>query len=54
MVRKEGPKKWIFDEYVKINEIRFRFKDKEQPENMVTHAVSAMQVSKYRVMPTSC
>lgn len=46
MLRKEGPKKWIFDEYVNINEIRFRFKDKEQPENMVTHAVSAMQVCK--------
>ncbi|XP_054736065.1 insulin-degrading enzyme isoform X1 [Anastrepha obliqua] len=44
MLRKEGPKKWIFDEYVNINEIRFRFKDKEQPENMVTHAVSAMQI----------
>ncbi|KAH8339171.1 hypothetical protein KR074_006440, partial [Drosophila pseudoananassae] len=44
MIRKEGPKKWIFDECVKLNEMRFRFKEKEQPENLVTHAVSSMQI----------
>jgi len=44
MLRKEGPKKWIFDECVKLNEMRFRFKEKEQPENLVTHAVSSMQI----------
>ncbi|XP_026833292.1 insulin-degrading enzyme isoform X2 [Drosophila erecta] len=44
MLRKEGPKKWIFDECVKLNEMRFRFKEKEQPETLVTHAVSSMQI----------
>ncbi|BFF98691.1 insulin-degrading enzyme [Drosophila madeirensis] len=44
MLREEGPKKWIFDECVKLNEMRFRFKEKEQPENLVTHAVSSMQI----------
>ncbi|KRK02280.1 insulin-degrading enzyme isoform X2 [Drosophila yakuba] len=44
MLRKEGPKKWIFDECVKLNEMRFRFKEKEQPESLVTHAVSSMQI----------
>ncbi|KAH8300473.1 hypothetical protein KR018_008259, partial [Drosophila ironensis] len=44
MLRAEGPKKWIFDECVKLNEMRFRFKEKEQPESLVTHAVSSMQI----------
>ncbi|XP_032591237.1 insulin-degrading enzyme isoform X1 [Drosophila grimshawi] len=44
LLRKEGPKKWIFDECVKLNEMRFRFKEKEQPESLVTHAVSSMQI----------
>ncbi|XP_037720815.1 insulin-degrading enzyme isoform X2 [Drosophila subpulchrella] len=44
MLREEGPKKWIFDECVKLNEMRFRFKEKEQPETLVTHAVSSMQI----------
>ncbi|KAH8419636.1 hypothetical protein KR222_011395, partial [Zaprionus bogoriensis] len=44
MLRQEGPKQWIFDECVKLNEMRFRFKEKEQPENLVTHTVSSMQI----------
>lgn len=44
MLRQEGPKKWIFDECVKLNEMRFRFKEKEQPETLVTHTVSSMQI----------
>jgi len=44
MLRQEGAKKWIFDECVKLNEMRFRFKEKEQPENLVTHTVSSMQI----------
>lgn len=44
MLREIGPQKWIFDECVKINEMRFRFKEKEKPEKLVTHVVSCMQV----------
>lgn len=44
MLRELGPQKWIFDECVKINEMRFRFKEKEKPENLVTHVVTCMQV----------
>ncbi|XP_017844031.1 insulin-degrading enzyme isoform X2 [Drosophila busckii] len=44
MLREEGPKKWIFDECVKLNEMRFRFKEKEQPENLVTSSASSMQI----------
>ncbi|KAH8371843.1 hypothetical protein KR093_009062, partial [Drosophila rubida] len=44
MLRQEGPKKWIFDECKKLNEMRFCFKEKEQPENLVTHTVSSMQI----------
>nr|AAA28439.1 insulin-degrading enzyme [Drosophila melanogaster] len=44
MLRKEGPKKWILDECVKLNEMRFRFKEKEESENLVTHAVSSMKI----------
>ncbi|XP_075160301.1 insulin degrading metalloproteinase [Haematobia irritans] len=44
MLRQLGPQKWIFDECVKINEMRFRFKEKEKPEKLVTNVVSCMQV----------
>uniref|UniRef100_A0A1I8Q5M0 Insulin-degrading enzyme n=1 Tax=Stomoxys calcitrans TaxID=35570 RepID=A0A1I8Q5M0_STOCA len=44
MLRELGPQKWIFDECVKINEMRFRFKEKEKPEKLVTNVVSCMQV----------
>lgn len=44
MLKKLGPQKWIFDECVKINEMRFRFKEKEKPEKLVTNVVSCMQV----------
>lgn len=44
MLRERGPQKWIFDECVKINEMRFRFKEKEKPERLVTGVVSCMQV----------
>lgn len=48
MLRKVGPQKWVFDECVKINEMRFRFKEKEKPENLVTHVVTCMQVLKLK------
>ncbi|KNC32106.1 Insulin-degrading enzyme [Lucilia cuprina] len=44
MLRERGPQKWIFDECVKINEMRFSFKEKEKPERLVTGVVSCMQV----------
>ena len=50
MLRELGPQKWVFDECVKINEMRFRFKEKEKPENLVTHVVTCMQVLKMETM----
>ncbi|XP_030382565.1 insulin-degrading enzyme [Scaptodrosophila lebanonensis] len=44
MLREDSPKKWIFDECVSLNEMRFRFKEKEQPENLVIHAATSMQI----------
>ncbi|XP_037939985.1 insulin-degrading enzyme isoform X2 [Teleopsis dalmanni] len=44
LLRQEEPKKWIFDECCNINEMRFRFKDKEQPDTLVQNAVTAMQI----------
>uniref|UniRef100_A0A1A9ZU27 Insulin-degrading enzyme n=1 Tax=Glossina pallidipes TaxID=7398 RepID=A0A1A9ZU27_GLOPL len=44
MLREMGPQKWIFDECVKLNEMHFRFKEKEKPESLVTNAVTSMQI----------
>lgn len=44
LLRQEVPKRWIFNECVKLNEMRFRFKEKEPPEGLVTHTVSSMQI----------
>lgn len=35
LLKKEGPKEWIFEEFQTLNTIRFRFKDKERPGNYV-------------------
>lgn len=29
MLKANGPKKWIFDEYCNLSEMQFRFKDKD-------------------------
>ncbi|KAF4527050.1 hypothetical protein B566_EDAN001599 [Ephemera danica] len=44
MLKKEGPKEWIFREYSNIMAMHFRFKDKEVPRNYVYSVVSNMQV----------
>ncbi|CRK98493.1 CLUMA_CG011850, isoform A, partial [Clunio marinus] len=44
MLKREGPQKWIFDEYVKLHEMQFRFKDKENPLNLVSNVVHSMLV----------
>lgn len=44
LLKQEGPQKWIFDEYRKLNEMQFRFKDKENPLNLVSNVVHSMIV----------
>lgn len=44
MLRDEGPKKWIFDEYCSLSEMQFRFKDKETPIALVSGVVHSMQL----------
>ncbi|XP_065087542.1 insulin-degrading enzyme [Ochlerotatus camptorhynchus] len=43
MLKKEGPQKWIFDEYCDLCEMQFRFKDKENPLSLVSNVVHSMQ-----------
>uniref|UniRef100_A0A8R1TWN1 Insulin-degrading enzyme n=2 Tax=Onchocerca TaxID=6281 RepID=A0A8R1TWN1_ONCVO len=43
LVKQTGPLKWIFDELRQLQEIKFRFKDKENPLNYVTHISSELQ-----------
>uniref|UniRef100_A0A915PZQ4 Insulin-degrading enzyme n=1 Tax=Setaria digitata TaxID=48799 RepID=A0A915PZQ4_9BILA len=43
LVKQAGPLKWIFDELKQLQEIKFRFKDKENPLNYVTHMSSELQ-----------
>ncbi|KAL7034103.1 hypothetical protein ACKWTF_007861 [Chironomus riparius] len=42
LLREKGPQKWIFDEYCKLNEMQFRFKDKENPLSLVSNIVHQM------------
>lgn len=44
LLRQSGPQKWIFDEYSKLSEMQFRFKDKENPLNLVSNIVHSMIV----------
>lgn len=44
LLRTEGPKKDIFDEYCNLNEMLFRFKEKESPLSLVSNVVHSMQV----------
>lgn len=34
MLRNDGSKKWIFEEYLNLSEMQFRFKDKETGQTM--------------------
>lgn len=34
MLKANGPKKWIFEEYCNLSEMQFRFKDKDTPLNL--------------------
>lgn len=43
MLKKEGPQKWIFEEYCDLCEMQFRFKDKENPLSLVSNVVHSMQ-----------
>ncbi|XP_055383724.1 insulin-degrading enzyme-like isoform X1 [Condylostylus longicornis] len=44
LLKEEGPKKWIFDEYRSINEMLFKFKEKDSPTNLVSNVVHLMQI----------
>lgn len=44
MMRNEGPKKWIFEEYLSLSEMQFRFKDKETALSLVSNVVHSMQL----------
>lgn len=44
MLRCEGPKKWIFEEYLNMSEMQFRFKDKEMALVLVSSVVHSMQL----------
>lgn len=43
MLREEGPKEWIFEEYQQLRKIGFRFKDKENPGSYVSGIVHNLQ-----------
>lgn len=43
MLKKEGPQKWIFEEFCDLCEMQFRFKDKENPLSLVSNVVHSMQ-----------
>jgi len=45
MLKREGPKKWIFEEYGELAKLRFRFKDGEIPRSLVFNAVFDLLVS---------
>lgn len=44
LLQREGPKRWIFDEYRLLSEMQFRFKDKETPLSLVSGVVHSMQL----------
>lgn len=47
MLRREGPKKWIFDECKDLSAMSFRFKGKEKPSSYTTHVAGL--IHKYRL-----
>lgn len=44
LLRESKPQKWIFDEYCRLNEMQFRFKDKENPLHLVSNIVHSMLI----------
>lgn len=44
MLRTGGPKRWIFEEYLNLSEMQFRFKDKETALLLVSSVVHSMQL----------
>lgn len=44
MLRTVARKKWIFEEYLNLNEMQFRFKDKETALLLVSSVVHSMQL----------
>lgn len=44
MLRTDGPKKWIFEEYLDLSEMQFRFKDKETALLLASSVVHSMQL----------
>lgn len=44
MLRTGGPKKWIFEEYLNLSEMQFRFKDKETALLLASSVVHSMQL----------
>lgn len=44
MLRTGGAKKWIFEEYLNLSEMQFRFKDKETALLLVSSVVHSMQL----------
>jgi secreted Zn-dependent insulinase-like peptidase len=45
MLKQDGPKEWIFEEYKDILSMNFRFKDKESPRTYVSNVVHNLHVS---------
>lgn len=45
MLQERKPDKWIFDELFNLNELGFRFKDKEDPTSLVNNLSDALHVS---------
>jgi insulysin len=45
MLKRDGPKEWIFREYKDIVSMHFRFKDKESPRSYVSNTVHNLLVS---------
>ncbi|CAF0913402.1 unnamed protein product [Rotaria sordida] len=43
MLRKEGPKEWIFDECKNINEMQFQFREKERPDDFVSNVAGRIR-----------
>lgn len=45
MLKREGPKEWIFQEYGELAKMHFRFKDREIPRSLVVNVVDDLLVS---------
>lgn len=43
MLRKEGPREWIFEEYKNLNAMHFQFREKERPDDFVSNLAGRMR-----------